>query len=207
MPHFRSIRNRRARKRLDGRNMELNLTSMMDILVIILVFLLKSQASNTSVFIGAEGAEMPYSRTPDVPPDSLHVAVTREYLAFQDQKLLYFNSPTGAPPAPAPKAPPGTKSHEPEEPLKLEIRKEDLDDGGRRITPLYDALVQAREKSELLRAKSGARTDQGEPLPFDGILAIQADKRVPYDMLRRVMYTAAVAGYKTYRLLAMKKEE
>ena len=46
----------------------------------------------------------------------------------------------------------------------------------------------------------------GQPLPFEGILAIQADKRVQYDTIRRIMYTAAASGYKTFRFLALKKE-
>ncbi|MCC7441783.1 MAG: biopolymer transporter ExbD [Bdellovibrionales bacterium] len=209
MPHFRSIRTRRGRKKLVGGPLELQLTSMMDILVIILVFMLKSQAATTSAFMGADGAELPYSRTQDVPPDSHHVVVTREYMAFQDQKVLYFVPQPGqpAPGEPPAEAKPPARSDEPVEPLKLEFHKEDLDEGGRRILPLYDALVQARDKSELLRSKSSARDEAGEPLPFDGILAIQSDKRIPYDVLRKVMYTAAVAGYRTYRLLAIRYEE
>ena len=57
-------------------------------------------------------------------------------------------------------------------------KPEDIDEGGMRIARLYDALNSAREKAEVLRAKSPARDAQGNPLPFDGILAIQADKRV-----------------------------
>jgi hypothetical protein len=86
------------------------------------------------------------------------------------------------------------------------IRKTDLAEDSRQITPLYDALVKARDRAELLRAKSKARDDGGNPLPFDGVLAIQADKRVHYDTIRKIMYTAATAGYKVFRLLALKRE-
>jgi len=66
--------------------------------------------------------------------------------------------------------------------------------------------VKARDKSELLRMKSSQRDANGNPLPFDGILAIQADKRIEYDTLRKIMYTAGTAGYKVFRFIARKKD-
>jgi biopolymer transport protein ExbD len=75
-----------------------------------------------------------------------------------------------------------------------------------RIKGLFDALTHAREKAELLRAQAKARDEKGQPLPFDGVLAIQADQRVRYETIRRIMYTAAAAGYKTFRFLAMSRE-
>ena len=58
----------------------------------------------------------------------------------------------------------------------------------------------------LWRAKSQARDEDGNPLPFDGVLAIQADKRISYDTLRRVMFTAGDAGFKVFRFLAMQQD-
>ena len=74
------------------------------------------------------------------------------------------------------------------------------------MVPLYGALVKAREKAELLRAKSKARDAEGNPLPFDGVLAVQADKRIAYDTIRKVMYTAYSAGFTVFRFLALRKD-
>ena len=52
MAFRRSIRNRRGRHKIH-KDFELQLTSMMDILVIILVFLLKSYCQHELVFFGA----------------------------------------------------------------------------------------------------------------------------------------------------------
>jgi hypothetical protein len=82
----------------------------------------------------------------------------------------------------------------------------DTDENGMRLLPLYDALVKAREKAELLRAKNPARDANGNPLPFEGILAITADKRIKYDTLRKIMYTAGASGYKVFRFIAQRKE-
>src|SRR5690606_20849944 len=136
-------------------------------------FLLKSYTAGQSTFVAGEG-EMPFSSSSNVPPTSHHVVITKDYIAFENEKLLYFLAEG---PAPARDAPI----------FDLKFNGEDLDEGGRRILPRYDALVQAREKSELLRTKSSARTEDGEPLPFAGTVAIQADKRVSYEVLRKVM--------------------
>jgi hypothetical protein len=87
------------------------------------------------------------------------------------------------------------------------FKEQDLDkDHHHGIIPLYDALMKARDRAELLRAKIPARDKDGKPIPFEGVLAIQADKKIQYDTIRKIMYTAANAGYKIFRFLAMKKD-
>jgi biopolymer transport protein ExbD len=190
MPFRRSIRNRRGRKKLH-KDFELQLTSMMDILVIILVFLLKSYSTSTNSFSSVPGIKLPISKTQDLPPDSLDLIVTPEAITFENVHVVEFvqtaDTLNGGQPSYA-------------------FKPEDLDEKNMRIARLYDALTKAREKAELLRAKSPARDAQGNPLPFDGILAIQADKRVKYDTLRKIMYTAGAAQFRTFRLLATRQD-
>ena len=59
MSRLRSIRFRRGRKK--HREAELQLTSMMDVLVIILVFLLKSYSTSTNNFTTLPGLKLPIS--------------------------------------------------------------------------------------------------------------------------------------------------
>ena len=188
MPRLRSIRFRRGRKK--HRETELQLTSMMDVLVIILVFLLKSYSTSTNNFTTLPGLKLPISGSQDLPPDSLHLIITPEGMTFENQRIVEFE----------------LTSTSLDSEASYTIKKTDLAEDSRRITPLFDALVKARDQAELLRAKSKARDDAGNPLPFDGVLAIQADKRVHYDTIRKIMYTAATAGYKVFRLLALKRE-
>ncbi|MGK5087533.1 biopolymer transporter ExbD [Bdellovibrionota bacterium FG-2] len=190
MSFRKSIRGRRGRKRV-AQHFELQLTSMMDMLIIIVVFLLKSYSTATNQFGSAPGLQLPYSFSPDSPPDSLHLILTPEAMTFENERILEFMRNAG-----------DLGSTE----ATYSLRPSDLDEGGRRVIPLYDALIKARNKSELLRAKSPTRDAQGNPLPFEGVLAIQADKRVRYDTIRRVMYTAGAAGYKVFRFLAQKRE-
>ena len=60
MPFQRSIRSRRSRKKIH-KHFELPLTSMMDVLVIIVVFLLKTYATSTNSFSTLPGMKVPTS--------------------------------------------------------------------------------------------------------------------------------------------------
>jgi len=171
--------------------MELQLTSLMDVLVIILVFLLKSYATSTNSFSTVPGLKLPNSASQDVPPDSLQVIVTPEGLTFENERILEFVQTAGA---------------VGEADASYAFKAGDLTERGRKVLPLFDALLKAREKAELLRAKSKARDESGKPIEFRGVLAIQADKRVNYDTIRKIMYTGAVAGFKTFRFLALRRD-
>ena len=191
MAFHRSIRERRIRRRIQG-EMELQLTSLMDVLVIILVFLLKSYAATTNSFNPAPGLQLPTSASTDLLLDSLAVIVTPEGMTFENERILDFNMNANQA---------GTAD------ATYEFRSTDLDENGRRIVPLYNALVRAREKAELITAKSGVLGPDGKPAPFSGVLAVQADKRIQYDTIRKVMYTSAAAGYRTFRFLALRREQ
>ena len=127
-----------------------------------------------------------------MPPDSLHLIVTPEAITFENNRIVEFQKTADSLSA---------------DQTSYAFKGDDLDEGGMRIARLYDALNKAREKAELLRAKSPARDANGNPLPFDGVLAIQADKRVKYDTLRKIMYTAGAAQFRIFRLLAMRQEQ
>jgi biopolymer transport protein ExbD len=187
----RNIRGRGRRKSI-GRAFELQLTSMMDVFIIIVVFLLKSYAASTNSLSTVPGIKLPTSSSLDITPDSLQVIITPEAMTFENDKILEFVQTAGDAA--------NTSS------ANYAFKKTDVDEGGRRIVPLYDALIKARDKAELLRAKSPNRDAQGNPLPFEGELAIQADKRIDYDTIRKIMYTAGSAGYKLFRFIAMKKD-
>jgi biopolymer transport protein ExbD len=196
MAFHRSIRNRRNRKKIPA-EFELQLTSMMDVLVIIVVFLLKSYATSANSFTTVPGLKLPISASKDNPPDSLQIIVTPEAITFEGAHVVEFEQTAGSV---------GSTSASGDTGYRFKDVDLDKHERNLRILPLADALNKAREKAELLRQKSKSRDKDGKPLPFDGILAIQADKRIQYDTLRRIMYTAAASGYKVFRFLAMKKE-
>lgn len=186
----RSILMRRRRRRINA-GFELQLTSMMDVLVIIVVFLLKSYATSTSSLATVPGLKLPSSGSPDSAFDTLQVIVTPEAVTVDSQRVLDFVQ-SGA------QMTSGGADYA--------FRSQDLDEGGRRIVPLYDALVRAKEKTELMRARLGIKLSDGQTPQYEGILSIQADKAVQYDTLRKIMYTAAAAGFKTFRFIALRRD-
>jgi biopolymer transport protein ExbD len=191
MAFRKSIRSRRGRRKIH-KDFELQLTSMMDILVIILVFLLKSYSTSTNSFSTVPGIKLPISKTDNSPPDSLHLIITPQAITFESNRIVEFVQTADA-----------LNGNEP----KYDLKTEDTDENGMRIKLLFSALEEARNKAEALRQKSPARDKDGNPLPFDGILAIQADKAVKYDILRKVMYTAGAAQFRVFRMLAMKQDQ
>ena len=190
MARSRSIRNRGRRKKLN-KPFELQITSLIDVLVIILVFLLKSYQTSTNNLTTTAGLQLPTSQTTEDARDSLQVLITPEGITFDNKRIVDFVQTEGS--AGAAK---GDYKFEPK----------DLDEDGRRIVALYDLLVKAREKSEVLKTQSTQRDAEGKPLPFDGVLAITADKRVQYETIRKIMYTAGAAGFKMFHFIAQRKE-
>src|SRR5690349_9079070 len=126
-----SIRGRGKRRKIK-KEMELQLTSMMDVLVIIVVFLLKSYNTSLNNFTTAPGIKLPISSSPDSPNDSLQVIVTPESLTVDTDRVLDFVLTAGS-----------AGSND----AKYSFKNSDLDEDGKRIIPLYDALVRAKEKT------------------------------------------------------------
>lgn len=191
-----SILNRRKRLRIK-KQFDLNLTSLMDILVIIVIFLLKSYSATSTIFNASTNIRLPMSSTESVPTDALNIVIEPTGIIFDNIKVLSFKDTTA-----------DTKV----ETATYEIESSALSDGGRKINSLYDAMVKARANSELLMAKAiwKKKTSQGESLSvpprFEGVLTVQADKSVRYELLRKVMYTAGAAQYKVFKFITIKKE-
>src|SRR5262245_24303096 len=145
MRGYKSIRNRRGRKKLES-GLDLQLTSLMDILIIILVFLLKSHTVATTTFPADLSVALPMSSTDTNPYDALNLVVAVDRIAFEDVPVVEFAE-----------AAQNRDADQDAKGLSTTISSDFLDEGGMRIIPLFDALVRARQKAELLRAKSKAR--------------------------------------------------
>src|SRR3954453_18484060 len=80
----------RRRGRKGKKGFELQLTSMMDVLTIIVVFLLKSYNTSLNSFTNASGLQLPSSNSEDSPRDSLQIVVTPESLTVENERILDF---------------------------------------------------------------------------------------------------------------------
>ncbi len=81
---------KRGRERLNQlfkRDGKLRITSMMDILTVLLLFLLKSFVAEGEVITPARGVELPESTSPDLPEASLVVAISKGSLLLGDEMI------------------------------------------------------------------------------------------------------------------------
>jgi len=171
---------------------------MMDMLIILVVFLLKSYASNATAIATSPNIKLPTSTAEEMPADAVSLIVDPLNITIDGEKILDFKTPAGV------AIPTDLKA----ENATYEVEQHLLSDSGRRILPLYDALIRIREKTELLMSKAVMVDKEGKPVPkkFHGTLVIHADKSARYDLLRKVMYTAGAAEFKTFKLLTIKKD-
>src|SRR4051794_34781924 len=81
-------RKRRKEREAAGEIKELNITAMMDMMTIILVFLLKSYSSSSVAMTASEEIRPPVSSTRATPKDTVAVTVTPKSLLVGDKKVL-----------------------------------------------------------------------------------------------------------------------
>lgn len=139
----------------------LNITSMIDMFTIILVFLLKSYASSSVDITPSKNLSLPTSSSQEAPIEALKLMVTVEGIFVDDKEILRGGA-------------------------RAVASKEDY------IKPLYDALLVQAEKTKNIASKN-------ESVTFDGKIIMQADQTLNYAYLKKIMYTAALAGYSDFK--------
>ncbi len=182
---------RKARER-QGEIKELNITAMMDMMTIILVFLLKSwSSSNTTVEVN-KTMTPPTSTTKLHPDDTLTINVSQKGILVGDKVVADLEGTQTQPGCPSPMCGVGVKV-----PAQL---KDPSRDDSYLITPLYDRLQKEVDKLEYI-AKYNPRA------PFNGRVTIIADRWLPYRLVTEVLYTAGKARLDQYRFLVLTKEK
>ncbi|NOX36181.1 MAG: biopolymer transporter ExbD [Calditrichaeota bacterium] len=78
----------RRKKHDTFRREELNLTSMMDMMTIILLFLLKTYSTTGLIVTPSKDLTLPYSMSDEAPKKDLSVSITRQNILVADQVLM-----------------------------------------------------------------------------------------------------------------------
>ncbi len=166
----RSIRNRgrRNKKAL----IDLDITSLLDILVIMLVFLLKSYNSTGIILNVPKDITLPTSNSQDVNTTGVVVQVSPKTIWVDDEVVLDKDNPQGRA----------------------------YDYGGRRIIPLFNELVR---KKNLVKQVTKVTP---EAKKFSGVVNLIVDKSIKYSEVKKVLFTAAEAGYKSYKFVVLGEE-
>lgn len=168
MARTRSIKQRRGRKKSGP--FDIDITSLLDILTILLVFLLQSYNSSGVIINVPDGIELPKSSSETMNTFGVNIQVSKTNIWVDDKEVV--NTETSD-------------------------SQQLFDQGGRRIVPLYDALVKIKETIKQSEKLSP------DAKKFSGIANLVVDKSIKYSYLKRVMYTAAQAGFKEYKFVVM----
>ncbi len=169
-------RARRKAREAAGEIKELNITAMMDMMTIILVFLLKSYSASSLSINMTDDLRLPPSTTQVQPQENVNVTISMREVTVNERAAVPVEN--GIIPA-------GYK----------EQGKADAF----YVSAIYDALRKEVDKQKYI-ARYNARA------PFTGRVNVIADRRVPYRTLMEVLYTAGQAELGEYKFMVLKNE-
>lgn len=174
----RSIRFRGKRQKREVS--QLDITSLLDILVILLVFLLKSYNSTGIIINVPEGITLPLSKSETVNNQGVMVQVSPTTLWVDDEKII--DSEEG---------------FDPQDGSLFDLARH----GGSLIIPLFTELVKKKDTIKKVQTLSN------EAKPFSGIVNLVVDQSMKYSFIKKIMYTCAEAGYRQYKFVVMGQEQ
>ena len=163
-------------------NTELNITSMMDMMTIILVFLLKSYSTEDISIAASADLQLPLSTSEHSPELAVNLVVTRSMIVVDGDDILNL-----------------TVKPDPENPGVSLPAIPDDEKRGQIVTLLYDRLLEKAEAAKALGANTGV-----SELDFKGRILLQVDGGMPFSVLREVMYTAGQAQFGEFKFVVYK---
>lgn len=171
----------RAKTRRMKSSDELNITSMMDMMTIILVFLLKSYSTDDITVQGNDDLQLPVSSSLMPPKLAVNVIVSQRQILVDGEPVLMLEEVADE------------KTGQMVAQIPADAKR------GPKIVDLYDKMVAKAEQAKRLgeRAKS-------EEFDFKGQVLLQCDKRLPWEIVRDVMFTAGQAQFGEFRFVVIK---
>jgi biopolymer transport protein ExbD len=154
----------------------LNITPMMDMMTILLVFFLKSFSVSVENFQLKEELIIPTSDSQVQPHQAVQVTLTKNALVVEGDPVAAIKKGL----------------------VDASVKRDGA--SGYLITPLLSIL-----QKHTTRLKTIEKMSQGK-MKFKGEIVLVADQTLPYRLISEVLYTAGQAEYGKYRLLVLKKE-
>ncbi|MGV3619192.1 MAG: ExbD/TolR family protein [Archangium sp.] len=161
-------RKKRRDREAEGEIKELNITAMMDLMTIILVFLIKSFSASSITVTASEDVRPPMSTARATPKDTVAITVTPRSIMVGDKR-------------------------------KVELTQGAVKSGdaqGKLILPLDAALKKEVEKLKYI-------AERNPNAPFNREVSIIGDKRISYDLLSSVLYTAGQNELENFRFIVL----
>ena len=152
----------------------LQLTAMVDMFTIMIVFLLKSYSTSAVHITPQKGLKLPHSSSYTQPVEALKLVVSMDGIYVDDKQIV------------------------PMEEGKLAKADTDANDPDF-IRGLYEVLDKEATKSKDI-------AKENEEHEFEGKVVMQADSRLAYSVLKKVMYTSSMAGFADMKLATVSFE-
>lgn len=159
----------------------LSITSMMDMMTIILVFLLKSYQTDDVSVAPSDDLQIPISSAEKAPKLAVNVVVSRKDIVVDGEWVVDLERAVSEETGDEVLSIPGEEKR------------------GQMVSKLYDVLLEKAESAKDL----GART-QSDDFDFKGEVLLQVDKRMPFSVVREVMFTAGQAQFGNFRFVVIK---
>jgi biopolymer transport protein ExbD len=161
----------------------LNITAMLDIMTIILVFLLKTLGSSSASVPQSDDLRLPASIMKKPPAeDGVLVTVSKTQILVGDDKILTL---------------PGRESLAQ---AGVDARYKRSGPNDLFIVPLGNALVAARKTDIAVRRAKGLDPSSSEAI-------VIADKGTPYRLLMEVLFTLGQSEYGKYHLMVIQSKK
>jgi len=152
----------------------LNITPMMDMMTIILVFFLKSFSVSVENITLGEDLMIPDSTSQVKPHQAVQVTITRKAIVVEGDPIAAVKR--GA--------------------VDASVKRDGA--SGYLINPLLNVLQKHATRLKKIEKMTGGR------MRFKGELVLVADQNLPYRLVSEVLYTAGQAEFGKYRLLVLK---
>ena len=170
----------KKKTRRQGGEAALNITSMMDMMTIILVFLLKNYSNEDISVAPSDDLMIPISSAMKAPKLAVNVIVSRKDIVVDGESVLNLDQ-------------------EVDDNGDVVIIVPEEEKRGQLITKLYDRLIEKAETAKDL----GGRTGNAD-FEFKGEILLQCDKRLPFALVREVMFSAGQAQFSNFRFVVIK---
>jgi len=154
----------------------LNITPMLDMMTIILVFFLKSFSVSVENLQLSDDLMLPASKSQVKPHQAVQVVITKKSITVEGDTVAAVKK--GA--------------------VDASVKRDGA--SGYLINPLLTQL-----QKHAVRLKKIEKMTRGK-MPFKGEVVIVADQGLPYRLISEILYTAGQAEYGKYRLLVLKKD-
>jgi len=146
---------------------KVQLTSLVDIMTILLVFLLKSFSAEGEIVTTSEGLTLPASTAQKKPELALKISISNNDVMLEGHRVVK---------------------------LETMMQSEEV------LIPELEAVLSERRRQTELIAKNSTN------VTFKGDVIIEADRKIPYKVLQKIMYTCGQTGYSNFALLVQKKD-